>query len=85
MNAKQTNAYKPPSPIPFLMLFDSVAAFGWQYLLDDLQEIALVRGDETLAHGSRLLSGAAEDPDDDPDSPPPASAALHPPSRAAPS
>jgi hypothetical protein len=72
-------------PPIFFVLFDAVALSGWRLLLEDLQEVAVVRGDETLAHGFRLLSAVVGGPDDDPDDPPPASPAMLPPSRAAPS
>lgn len=76
--------HKTPNAEAFFTLFESVAVSGWQPLLEDLQEVALVRGDETLAHGLHILSVATDD-DPDPDPPPPASPAMLPPSRAAPS
>jgi hypothetical protein len=72
-NRPTTTATAAQAQVAFLTLFDAVAQTGWQPLLDDLQEVALVRNDETLAHGFRLLSAVAEDPDDDPE--PPASSA----------
>lgn len=70
-------AEQPTTPhADFFGLFDSVAVSGWKPLLEDLQEVALVRGDTTVAHGLRLLSAAADAPDDDPDDPPPSSPAV---------